>query len=59
MMKMSFIKNFGAFPNKDIFIKFIIYLLGFNVAVFFEKREENHPKLRINFLGFYFYQKLC
>ena len=36
-MKIFFIENFGFFKNKDIFINFVITLLGHNVNIFFEK----------------------
>ena len=39
MMKLSFINNFGACANKETFLHFIIHLLGFNIKIFFEKKE--------------------
>ena len=39
MMKLSFINNFGYFIDKDIFLQFIMHLLGFNIKIFFEKKE--------------------
>lgn len=39
MMKLSFINNFGSCSNKETFLNFIIHLLGFNIKIFFEKKE--------------------
>ena len=40
MMKLSFINNFRTCPDKNIFLQFIIHLLGFNIKIFFEKKEK-------------------
>ena len=45
MMKMSFINNFGLYPDKEVFIRFIVHLLCYNIKIFFEKKE---PKLSPN-----------
>ena len=39
IMKLSFINNFGCCKNKEIFLQFIMHLLGFNIKIFFEKKE--------------------
>ena len=52
MMKLSFINNFGACANKETFLHFIIHLLGFNIKIFFEKKElkvnENCTEIFLN-----------
>ena len=40
MMKLSFINNFRCCPDNNIFLQFIIHLLGFNIKIFFEKKEK-------------------
>ena len=39
-MKLSFINNFSYFATKEIFINFIKFLLGFNIIIFFEKKDK-------------------
>lgn len=39
IMKLSFINNFGRCKNKEIFLHFIMHLLGFNIKIFFEKKR--------------------
>ena len=52
MMKLSFINNFGSCANKETFLHFIIHLLGFNIKIFFEKKElkvnENCTEIFLN-----------
>ena len=38
-MKLSVTQNYTSVREKDNFIEFVIYLLGFNIIIFFERKE--------------------
>ena len=44
-MKLCFIDNFSYFTKKETFINFVMHLLGFNIIIFFEKKDK---QLNIN-----------
>ena len=51
-MKMCFINNFRFYPDKKIYIRFIIHLLGYCIKIFFEKKESKlSPSCELIFLN--------